>query len=81
MQSPYWVTKEVQAYFNVHRNTIVRWRRELWFPEPVHNEGQPRGPCRYVIAEVLAWDKARRSMRGQRPLAPPEIEGANPDAG
>jgi predicted DNA-binding transcriptional regulator AlpA len=77
MESPYWVTKEVQAYFNVSRQTIDRWRKPpLGFPEPVHNVGHPRGPCRYLKAEVLAWDEARRERRTTRPRAP-ENEGAH----
>ena len=81
VECPYWVTKEVRAYFNVSRETIRRWIRDLGFPAPVHNEGQPRGPSRYVIAEVIAWDRKRRDFRAQpllRALSEPE---AHPDAG
>ncbi len=76
MESPYWVTKEAMAYCKVSRQTIDRWRRKLGFPEPVHNEGHSRGPCRYLIAEVMAWDEARRARRTTRPRAP-ENEGAH----
>jgi predicted DNA-binding transcriptional regulator AlpA len=45
MESPYWVTKEVQAYLNISRQTIDRWRRTLGFPEPVHNDGHHEAPA------------------------------------
>ncbi len=60
MESPYWVTKEVRAYFRISRQTLDRWRKTLGFPAPIHNVGHPRGPCRYDKAAVLAWDGGRR---------------------
>lgn len=61
MESPYWLTKEVLAYFRISRETLRRWVRDLEFPRPVHNDGQPRGPSRYNKTECLAWDQGRRS--------------------
>ena len=70
MESPYWVTKEVLAYFKRSRQTLDRWRRQFGFPEPVHFAGHPRGPCHYIIIEVLEWAERRRNLVATRPRAP-----------
>jgi hypothetical protein len=62
MESPYWLTKEVLAYFRITRETLRRWIRDLGFPAPIHNPGQPRGPSRYDRAACLSWDASRRTL-------------------
>jgi hypothetical protein len=80
MESPYWVTKEVLAYFRIARETLRRWRRDLGFPDVVHNEGHPRGPCRFYKAEVLAWEARRRTLSQTRLPDPSNDEGHQRDA-
>jgi predicted DNA-binding transcriptional regulator AlpA len=80
MTKEYATTEEVCRHFGRKRETIRRWREDLGFPQPVHH-GHARGPCRFVIAEVLAWDAKYRSLRNTLPQAPSEHEGAPLDAG
>ncbi len=79
MDSPYWTTREVRSHFLISRQTLDRWRKTLGFPEPVHNVGHPRGPCRYDRAECLAWDERRRRARSTKRLPDPS-EGLQQDA-
>jgi hypothetical protein len=80
MESPYWLTKEVLAYFRISRETLRRWRCDLDFPEAVHNSGQPRGPCRFDKAAVLEWDRKRREQSAKRLPDPSNHEGEQQDA-
>jgi hypothetical protein len=72
-------TAELCEELNIHRMTLIRWRRELGFPEPVQ-WGGPTSPNRYDDEEVQAWLEIR-SRRHKLTQRPPSQEGTHPDAG
>ena len=77
----FWVKKEVCDHFRVARETIRRWQKRRGFPEPIHFGGHERGPCRYDIAEVLAWEaRCRSEHKDERPQTPLETEAGQADA-
>jgi predicted DNA-binding transcriptional regulator AlpA len=80
MESPFWPTKKVQAYFDISRATLTRWRDDKGFPPAVHFGGHPRGPCRFVIADVLEWARKRREQSTERLPDPSVAEGLQQDA-
>jgi predicted DNA-binding transcriptional regulator AlpA len=59
----YYTVKDVCRKFNVSRETIRRWEEKRWFPRRVHFTCDARGRCGFSIAEVDAWDLARRTER------------------
>jgi hypothetical protein len=61
MESPFWLTKELPAYFRITRETLRQWIRDLGVPAPIHNAGQPRGPSRYDRAACLSGRRPPRS--------------------
>lgn len=63
VESPYWITSEVLAYFRITRATLCRWRIGRGFPEPLHHRADRKDPAKYIVAECLAWDEARRQLR------------------
>jgi hypothetical protein len=74
MESPYWLTGEVLAYFRITRSTLQRWRKSQGFPEPVHFRVDGRDPAYYAITECISWDEKRRSKRTNRLPASSETE-------
>lgn len=75
----FWVKKEVCAHFRVGREALRRWQKTRGFPEPIHFGGHERGPCKYDIAEVLAWEaRCRDGRKNERPQTPPDDEGDQP---
>jgi predicted DNA-binding transcriptional regulator AlpA len=64
----YYSVKDVCRKFNVSRETIRRWEQH-WFPKRVHFTCHARGRCGFPIAEVDAWDLARRQDRTCGPAA------------
>jgi len=65
----YYTVKDVCRKFNVSRETIRRWEEKFWFPKRVHFTCAARGRCGFSIAEVDAWDLARRTARTASPAA------------
>jgi transposase-like protein len=65
----YYTVKEVCRKFNVSRETVRRWEIQFWFPKRVHFTVAARGRCGFSIAEVDAWDSARRAERTGSPAA------------
>ena len=65
----YYTVAEVCRKFNVSRETIRRWEEQRWFPRRVHFTCHARGRCGFPIAEVDAWDLARRQTRAGSPAA------------
>ncbi len=72
----YWTTKEVCGHFGKERETIRRWRKKLWFPEPVYLGGHERGPASYVVDEVLAWEASCLRERGAKAQQRPDNDSA-----
>lgn len=79
VETPYWKTGEVLAYFKISRETLRRWRKKRGFPEPIHFRDDGRDPAYYPIVEVLEWDRRRRRGHQTRPI-PSVLEGASPPA-
>ena len=65
----YYTVAEVCRKLNVSRETIRRWEVQQWFPRRVHFTCHARGRCGFPIAEVDAWDLARRQVRAGSPAA------------
>jgi predicted DNA-binding transcriptional regulator AlpA len=65
----YYSVKEVCRKFKVSRETIRRWEEKFWFPRRVRFTCAARGRCGFPIAEVDAWDWARRAERTCSPTA------------
>ena len=65
----YYTVADVCRKFNVSRETIRRWEEQHWFPKRVHFTCHARGRCGFPIAEVDAWDLARRQGRAGSPAA------------
>jgi len=65
----YYTVADVCRKFNVARETIRRWEAKYWFPKRVHFTCCARGRCGFPIAEVDAWDLARRQSRTSSPAA------------
>ena len=65
----YYTVAEVCALLKVTRTTIQRWEDDEWFPQRVRLTRHVRGRCGFPIAEVDAWDMARRKARGEVPLS------------
>ena len=51
--------KELAARLNIEVQTVRKWRREKRGPAYIKGEGQ-RGTVRYAVADVEAWEQARR---------------------
>jgi len=65
----YYTVADVCRKFNVSRSAIARWELEQGFPMRVHFTCHARGRCGFPIAEVDAWDLARRQNRACGPAA------------
>jgi predicted DNA-binding transcriptional regulator AlpA len=61
-------TGDVQKLLICSRATVVRYRRKLGFPQPMHFAGHNRCPAYYDEDEVLAWIEAHRPPKGHAPM-------------
>jgi predicted DNA-binding transcriptional regulator AlpA len=64
----YWPTKEVCHRYGISRQALIRWRKELGFPEPVYFGN---GKAYYPIDKILEWEATRLSQK-PRDRAPPK---------
>jgi predicted DNA-binding transcriptional regulator AlpA len=52
----YWVTKRVLTELGgISKATLLRRRKTMEFPEPLHLHGHKRSPAYYSIQAVKAW--------------------------